>query len=208
MLPPFSPPLNSRKEARPCLPSAVPRLSEPLPPTIPERGELRELLDLGALDPESCELGPDPAERFLVRRLRCALPQRGELAPQDLALEARATRVLRADLGEPAQRELGARRIPRLRGAVRFVELRIGARDPLVELLRETRWMRALARQLAFVPGEEADDLVQEAVLAALERAPRTDRTLRPWLGRVLRNRLAFLRRSDARVAQLAPAVT
>lgn len=54
-------------------------------------------------------------------------------------------------------------------------------------LLAEADWMRALARALALDP-DAAEDLVQDTWLAALHRPPSTDRSLRPWLGRVMRN--------------------
>jgi len=66
------------------------------------------------------------------------------------------------------------------------------------DLLGETRWMRALARRLAQGTAEE-DDALQDAFVAALEREPRSDRSLRPWLARVLRNRIALARRGAAR---------
>lgn len=62
----------------------------------------------------------------------------------------------------------------------------------------DLRWLQALARRLARDPAE-ADDLVQEAWLAA-ERAPCVPtRSRRAWLGGVLRNRERMLRRSEAR---------
>lgn len=65
-------------------------------------------------------------------------------------------------------------------------------------LLAETDWMRRLARALVR-DAEAADDLVQEASLAALRAKPDLDRGLRPWLGRVLRNAARQRVRSGAR---------
>jgi len=55
------------------------------------------------------------------------------------------------------------------------------------QLLAEADWMRTLARALARDP-DAADELVQDTWLAALRRPPSTDRSLRPWLGAVMRN--------------------
>lgn len=67
--------------------------------------------------------------------------------------------------------------------------------DPSV-LLADSRWMRSLAAQLVRGDPSVVDDLVQEALLVAIERrVPPT----RPWMGTVMRN-LARLRfRSQAR---------
>ena len=54
-------------------------------------------------------------------------------------------------------------------------------------LLEHAGWMRGLARSLVRDEGT-ADDLVQEAWLAALRRPPRDRGALRPWLARTLRN--------------------
>jgi RNA polymerase sigma factor (sigma-70 family) len=61
------------------------------------------------------------------------------------------------------------------------------SRTALEELLAQGAWARRLAHSLV---GEAAaaDDLVQEAWRAALERPPALDRPVRPWLGRVLTN--------------------
>ncbi|HEY0709797.1 MAG TPA: sigma-70 family RNA polymerase sigma factor [Polyangia bacterium] len=57
--------------------------------------------------------------------------------------------------------------------------------DPLEGLLKDARWLAALARQLA---GGDADDLVQETWLAVLRSPPDPGRSARPWLSRVLSN--------------------
>jgi RNA polymerase sigma-70 factor (ECF subfamily) len=75
--------------------------------------------------------------------------------------------------------------------------------------------MQALARGLVEGTGVDPDDLVQDAFVAALERRPRRDSSLRPWLGRVVRNRFAFslrgasrrrAREQDAAAAEAVPA--
>ncbi len=67
------------------------------------------------------------------------------------------------------------------------------------QLLRETNWLRSLARGLLRDPGR-ADDAVQDTLLIALERAPReaSERgRLRGWLAAVLRNRVRDEHRSE-----------
>jgi RNA polymerase sigma factor (sigma-70 family) len=67
-------------------------------------------------------------------------------------------------------------------------------------VLGELEGLRALARSL--VHGDAgADDLIQDAALAALEHPPagRGDRPVRAWLKAVLRNRWRMDRRGDAR---------
>src|SRR6185503_18245373 len=58
--------------------------------------------------------------------------------------------------------------------------------------------LQALARSL--VHGDaDADDLLQETAIAAMEHPPKDDRPARPWLATVLRNRWRMDRRSRAR---------
>lgn len=64
-------------------------------------------------------------------------------------------------------------------------------------LLEQAAFLRALARRLVQDPGE-AEDLVQETWVRALERPPRRAGALRSWLARVLRNLAA--NRARARV--------
>ncbi len=65
-------------------------------------------------------------------------------------------------------------------------------------MLRELEGLRALARSL--VRGDaEADDLIQDAAVAALVHPPETGRPVRPWLAMVIRNRWRMNRRGDAR---------
>jgi hypothetical protein len=59
----------------------------------------------------------------------------------------------------------------------------------LDQLVGETVWLRRLAGSL--VPGD-AEDVVHDTLLVASERAP-ADRPLRPWLARVLVNRVRML---------------
>lgn len=73
--------------------------------------------------------------------------------------------------------------------------------DPAV-LLRETEWLRSLARSLVSSV-EEAEDLVQETWIQALRARPRGT-GLRPWLRRVLRNlAISRHRRSGRTTASL-----
>ncbi len=64
-------------------------------------------------------------------------------------------------------------------------------------LLADAAWLR-LARSLS---GSEADadDLRQESWIAAWRKRPETDRSLRPWLTKVVRDFAAMRRRSDRR---------
>ena len=68
----------------------------------------------------------------------------------------------------------------------------------LDELLAHQGWVRALALSLAR-PGSEADDLVQDTWLVALEHPPGRGQPLGPWLARVLRNLARRRRRGEAR---------
>lgn len=68
-----------------------------------------------------------------------------------------------------------------------------------IELLTErTDWVRALARRLVG-DAHLADDVAQEATLAALRDAPRARRIGPAWLAGIVRNVAANVRRSDAR---------
>jgi len=65
-------------------------------------------------------------------------------------------------------------------------------------LIAHAAWMRRLA--LALTGGEaEADDLVQEAYLAALRRPPDPARAARPWLAEVVRNAWRMRLRGERR---------
>ena len=65
-------------------------------------------------------------------------------------------------------------------------------------VLRELDGLRALARALV-AGGGDADDLLQNTALAALEHPPDVDRPVRPWLAAVLRNRRRMDRRTESR---------
>ena len=80
------------------------------------------------------------------------------------------------------------------------------SRTALEELLAHGAWARRLAHSLV---GEAAaaDDLVQEAWRAALERPPALDRPVRPWLGRVLTNLARHRARGAGRQAARERAV-
>ena len=64
-------------------------------------------------------------------------------------------------------------------------------------LLEHAGWVRALARHLT-ADGAGADDLAQEALVAALVRPPPEDRPLRAWLAAIVRNLARRERRSAA----------
>lgn len=66
------------------------------------------------------------------------------------------------------------------------------------ELLDHSEWLQDLARSLVLDPNQ-ADDLAQEAGLAALTRPPARKTNPRGWLARVLRNVLYQQRRSEGR---------
>lgn len=66
-------------------------------------------------------------------------------------------------------------------------------------LLAHAGWVRKLARSLVPSDAHLADDLAQQACLAALEKAPRTDQPLRAWLTTVMKNLVRQNRRGSAR---------
>jgi RNA polymerase sigma factor (sigma-70 family) len=68
------------------------------------------------------------------------------------------------------------------------------------QLLAQVGWVRQLARSLISDP-DLADDVAQEAWLAALKSAPDRDRPLEPWLATVVRNFALRARRSASRRA-------
>jgi RNA polymerase sigma factor (sigma-70 family) len=72
----------------------------------------------------------------------------------------------------------------------------MGGGPDLDLLLTHSAWVRALARRLV---GEGADDLVQEAWVAALARPEVELRTPRAWLAGVLRRLARRTRRGEAR---------
>ncbi|MEW6745835.1 MAG: sigma factor [Planctomycetota bacterium] len=68
---------------------------------------------------------------------------------------------------------------------------------PHARVLSEVPWLRAMARG-ATRDSHQADDAVQEALLAMLERRMRDGRAPRRWLARVVQNFLRQLWRSNA----------
>ncbi|HEY5947949.1 MAG TPA: sigma-70 family RNA polymerase sigma factor [Kofleriaceae bacterium] len=65
-------------------------------------------------------------------------------------------------------------------------------------VMRELAGLHALARSL--VHGDaDADDLLQDTAIAAIEHPPEEDRPVRPWLATVLRNRWRMDRRGRGR---------
>jgi RNA polymerase sigma-70 factor (ECF subfamily) len=75
--------------------------------------------------------------------------------------------------------------------------------DGFATITRDLPWLRSLAVRLARGDGDAADDLVQETLHTAWERAPPEAALHSPrgWLATVLRNRLRMTRRGDARRA-------
>jgi RNA polymerase sigma-70 factor (ECF subfamily) len=64
------------------------------------------------------------------------------------------------------------------------------------ELLARADWVRGLVRHLA---GQDGDDLVHDAWLAARRSPPAAHKPANAWLARVLRNLVHIRRRNDAR---------
>lgn len=76
------------------------------------------------------------------------------------------------------------------------------AHGSLTAALDDLQWLRRLAVTLARDP-DDADDLVQETLVAAWREPPRDlTRPVRPWLSTVLRNLWRMRRRSGARREQ------
>ncbi len=67
-------------------------------------------------------------------------------------------------------------------------------------LLQDLTWLKSLATTLAH-DRDDADDLVQEAWIAAWRRQPDTSRPMRAWLTKVIRDLAGMKRRSDRRRA-------
>src|SRR5262245_6289974 len=74
----------------------------------------------------------------------------------------------------------------------------MSSRSDLTVLLGQAGWTRALARSLAS-DVHSAEDLVQDAWVAALERPPDLGRPVRGWLASVLRHRWLDLSRARGR---------
>jgi RNA polymerase sigma-70 factor (ECF subfamily) len=77
---------------------------------------------------------------------------------------------------------------------------------PFDRLLAHREWVRRVARALV-IDESRAADLEQQVWLAALEHPPREARSLRAWLGTVLRNTAAKMRRSEERRGRREEAV-
>ncbi len=76
------------------------------------------------------------------------------------------------------------------------------ARDELFErLLQRRSWLRGLARAIV-ADAAEADDVVQDACIAALQRSSQTSRGLDPWLSSVVRRLALLMRRREGRLRQ------
>lgn len=87
----------------------------------------------------------------------------------------------------------------RAAGAVPSTMTATDSRDlTLEELLTQAGWAHRLARTLVR-DGDDADDLVQEAWIAAARRPPNIEGSPRPWLATVLRNQGAKRAQAERR---------
>jgi RNA polymerase sigma factor (sigma-70 family) len=75
------------------------------------------------------------------------------------------------------------------------------ARPQLDELMAERAWVARLAYRMVR-DRDDADDVAQETLLAALESPPATDRPTRGWLGRIATNVVRLRYRTDTRRAR------
>jgi RNA polymerase sigma factor (sigma-70 family) len=80
-----------------------------------------------------------------------------------------------------------------------------GQQIAVEDLLQHAGWLRSLAGTL--VGASSADDLVQEAYLAAMRSPPDPERPARPWLAKVLRNAARMRFRGDSRRAEREVAI-
>lgn len=71
---------------------------------------------------------------------------------------------------------------------------------PTAELLQDIAWLKRLATRLAN-DRDDADDLAQEAWIAAWRRQPDTERPIRAWLTKVVRDLAGMKLRGDRRRA-------
>ncbi len=74
----------------------------------------------------------------------------------------------------------------------------LGGPVPIEEMLQHAAWARRLARSLVSDP-QRAEDLAQDAWVAALRRPPDDRRSVRSWLSRVIRNRAIEMYRYESR---------
>src|SRR4051794_27711842 len=72
------------------------------------------------------------------------------------------------------------------------------ASQSIDDLLDHREWTQKLARSLVWDEAQ-AEDLTQSVFLAALQRPPKNDRPLRPWLAAVVRNLRSKHARSERR---------
>lgn len=71
---------------------------------------------------------------------------------------------------------------------------------PTAELLQDIAWLKRLAKRLAN-DRDDADDLAQEAWIAAWRRQPDTERPIRAWLTKVVRDLAGMKYQGDRRRA-------
>jgi len=83
----------------------------------------------------------------------------------------------------------------------------VGETPTAEQLLADAAWLKRLAVTLAG-DSDDADDLVQESWIAAWQRRPDTERPLRPWLSKVMRDLAGMRRRSERRRAAREHAAT
>jgi RNA polymerase sigma factor (sigma-70 family) len=107
-----------------------------------------------------------------------------------------------ADLHPPVTRPGGAGRdfsSARAGRGIVIGRVPISAAKPLGadELAQHAAFLTRLARALA--GRDEAEDLVQDAFVAALRHPPDADRPARPWFAQVLRNLVRMRRRGESR---------
>ena len=77
----------------------------------------------------------------------------------------------------------------------------IGPSGDAEALLAHAGWVRSLARSLVIDP-QRADDAMQQAWLAVLEKPPRHAENLRAWLRRIVRSSVREIGRGEARRAR------
>src|SRR5262245_1222861 len=145
------------------------------------------------------------------------LTARRTKAPERSPSQTTSRRPIRGAMGSASYRRPPTPHGPRFAGEPGAAAVEIGAAGILLvtpmdaapapvppaldALLAERAWVRSLARTLV-LDRNDADDLEQEAYLAAIERPPATVGSPRGWLATVLRRGVARGRRTDARLAR------